>query len=78
MWFPNDDYTIVNRLVEILTKTLDAANLEMDVEDKDGVTIAGVLLDEALPPLLLVMGKVAKESLTARKAMKALVLPENM
>ncbi|KAJ3278543.1 hypothetical protein HK104_002245 [Borealophlyctis nickersoniae] len=84
LWFPGGDYAIVTRLVDILTAALASAygglspKARDDSPNKKPLVLAGVPLDDALSPLLLVMGSVAKGDQRAREMMKAKLMPDDI
>ncbi|KAJ3041083.1 hypothetical protein HDV00_009983 [Rhizophlyctis rosea] len=83
LWFPKGDVGVARRLVQILDVTLQDVYkgreaLEDQGEEPAGLNVAGVPLDDALPPLLVVLTSIVKGNENAKQAVKEKVVPDDI
>ncbi|RUS19657.1 guanine nucleotide exchange factor [Endogone sp. FLAS-F59071] len=81
VWFPSaDDYSLVRGMVDALDDTL-RLTLADDPDDLDGRPARpaqGASVDDTLPPLAIVLGKVARADKGVREWMRKRMLPDNV
>ncbi|KAJ3090267.1 hypothetical protein HK102_004283 [Quaeritorhiza haematococci] len=87
LWFPQGDYAIVNRLLDLLEQTVKAAfppknqngdKKSQDIDEGPEPRIGGVLLDEALPPLMLLLCSIGRDDKPARAIIRKRLMPEDI
>ncbi|KNC97128.1 uncharacterized protein SPPG_07521 [Spizellomyces punctatus DAOM BR117] len=74
IWFPNDDYTLLRKFVDILEETVGVHGEDAEEE----VRVGGVLLDESCSPLVLVLVGVARGDVHARAVMRDWIMPNDI
>ncbi|KAJ3153081.1 hypothetical protein HDU86_005379 [Geranomyces michiganensis] len=70
--FTENGEDIVKRLCAILTDTLNAQ------DPRQGTSASGTDLDQVLPPLIIVMSGIARQDVSARAAMRSLLMPNEI
>ncbi|TPX63738.1 hypothetical protein SpCBS45565_g06397 [Spizellomyces sp. 'palustris'] len=74
IWFPNDDYALLRKFVDILELTVGVHGEDAEEE----VRVGGILLDEMCSPLVLVLVGVARGDVRARAVMRDWIMPKDI
>ena len=81
-WFPQNNFGIVEILADMLEISFMNMKSPSDIESlpfAEGIPkINGVPVDEALPPLCIVLSGLAKDNVDVRKILKDRFLPDSM
>ncbi|KAI9017079.1 guanine nucleotide exchange factor synembryn-domain-containing protein [Gaertneriomyces semiglobifer] len=82
LWFPGGDTGVLDRLVDILDATLSASLNGYEDPDEDhkmgSPKVGQIPIDEALPPLLLLLTSLAKGDSAARDHLRRRLMPADI
>jgi len=74
-FFPNEDYSIIDVLSDVLEVTIKQSNISHSMENDDAALINGSPADSVLPPLIILMTNLVEDNTEARSKLKERILP---